>query len=442
MEKMKCSFNEHKNIEAIKLCSDCKIYMCNKCEKLHSGLFLNHHLFNVDQNINDIFSGFCKEENHFEKLDYFCKTHNLLCCSSCIVKVKKKGKGQHVDCDVCIIEDIKNEKKEILEKNLKELEKISDSLQTSIKELKETFEKMNKDKEDLKMKIQKIFTDIRNNLNKREDELLSKVDEEFDKLIFNEKKMKSIEKLPNKIEKALKKGKNIDNDWNDDNKLCFLINDCLNIENSIKDIKIINSIGNKNINFDIKLNLEEKNIKEFIDIIKKFGDIYKYNNFLKNEIALNNYNDYKLSGENNNIITKIGSDGYRGTLILDQLAKNEINIWKIKLLNSNDNFHFYVGVAPSDFEIYESYTKHGWYFYVWSQTLWSGPPHNFCNKDTKGKMPNKEITFIMNMKEQTLKFLIDNVDYNICYNDIPIDKPLYPAIFMYYQNDSLQFIKC
>ena len=410
MEKMKCSFNEHKNIEAIKLCSDCKIYMCNKCEKLHSGLFLNHHLFNVDQNINDIFSGFCKEENHFDKLDYFCKTHNLLCCSSCIVKVKKKGKGQHVDCDVCIIEDIKNEKKEILEKNLKELEKISDSLQTSIKELKETFEKMNKDKEDLKLKIQKIFTDIRNNLNKREDELLSKVDEEFDKLIFNEKKMKSIEKLPNKIEKALKKGKNIDNDWNDDNKLCFLINDCLNIENSIKDIKIINSIGNKNINFDIKLNLEEKNIKEFIDIIKKFGDIYKYNNFLKNEIALNNYNDYKLSG--------------------------------IKLLNSTDNFHFYVGVAPSDFEINESYTKHGWYFYVWSQSLWSGPPHNFCNKDTKGKMPNKEITFIMNMKEQTLKFLIDNVDYNICYNDIPIDKPLYPAIFMYYQNDSLQFIKC
>jgi hypothetical protein len=292
------------------------------------------------------------------------------------------------------------------------------------------------------LKIQKIFNDIRNNLNKREDELLSKVDEEFDKLIFNEKKMKSIEKLSNKIEKALKKGKNIDNDWNDDNKLCFLINDCLNIENSIKDIKIINSIGNKNINFDIKLNLEEKNIKEFIDIIKNFGDIYKYNNFLKNEIALNNYNDYKLSGENNNIITKIGSNGYRGTLILNQLEKNEINTWKIKLLNSNDNFHFYVGVAPSDFEIYESYTKHGWYFYVWSQTLWSGPPHNFCNKDTKGKMPNKEITFIMNMKEQTLKFLIDNVDYNICYNDIPIDKPLYPAIFMYYQNDSLQFIKC
>ena len=111
--QMKCSFNDHKKIDAIKLCSDCKIYMCNKCEKLHSGLFLNHHLFNIEQDINDIFSGFCKEENHFDKLDYFCKSHNILCCSSCIVKVKKKGKGQHADCNVCIIEDIKDEKRRL-----------------------------------------------------------------------------------------------------------------------------------------------------------------------------------------------------------------------------------------------------------------------------------------------------------------------------------------
>ena len=47
----------------------------------------------------------------------------------------------------------------------------------------------------------------------------------------------------------------------------------------------------------------------------------------------------------------------------------------------------------------------------------------------------------MNMMERTLKFIIDNVDYDICYYDIPIDKPLYPAIFMYYKNDCLQFIK-
>ena len=324
---------------------------------------------------------------------------------------------------------------------MKELESISDSLQSSIKELKETFEKINKDKEELKMKIQKIFTDLRNNLNNREDELLLKVDEEFDKLIFNEKKIKNIEKLPKKVEKALEKGKNIDNDWNDDNQLCSLINDCLDIENSLKDIKLINSEDNKYTSFNIKLNLEENKIKEFIDVIKNFGDIYIYDSFLHNEIVLNNSEDYQLSGENNNIITKVGNDDYRGTLILNELAKNKVNKWKIKLLNSRDNYHFFIGVAPSDFEI-SSYTKNGWYFYVWDNTLYSGPPHKYYNKQTKAKKYKKEIILIMNMNERTLKFIIDNEDYDICYNDIPIDKPLYPAIFMYYTNDSLQFIKC
>ena len=45
------------------------------------------------------------------------------------------------------------------------------------------------------------------------------------------------------------------------------------------------------------------------------------------------------------------------------------------------------------------------------------------------------------MKEGTIKFIIDDKDYGIAFKDIPLDKPLYPAIYMYYENDSLQFIK-
>ena len=48
----------------------------------------------------------------------------------------------------------------------------------------------------------------------------------------------------------------------------------------------------------------------------------------------------------------------------------------------------------------------------------------------------------MNMMERTLKYIIDVEDYGIAFQDIPIDKPLFPAIYMYYTNDSLQFIKC
>ena len=48
--------------------------------------------------------------------------------------------------------------------------------------MKDAFEEINKDREELKIKIQKIFTELRNNLNNREDELLLKVDEKFDKI--------------------------------------------------------------------------------------------------------------------------------------------------------------------------------------------------------------------------------------------------------------------
>ena len=323
---MKCSFNDHKKIDAIKLCSDCKIYMCNKCEKLHSGLFLNHHLFNIEQDITDIFSGFCKKENHFDKLDYFCKNHNSLCCSACIVKLKKKGRGQHSDCNVCVIEDIKNEKKEILEKNIKELENLSISIESSIKKLKESFEEMNKNREELKMKIQKIFTELRNNLNNREDELLLKIDEKFDKIHFNENRIKSLEKLP------------------------------------IKVVRLINSDDIKSHSLNIKFLPEEYKINELKNIINNFGDVCEYDLFSKTEIVLNNLKDYGLSGEKNNIITKIGNNGYRGTLILNELEKFKEHTWKIKLLKSYDNFHFYLGVATSDLDINKPTTNCGWYF--------------------------------------------------------------------------------
>ena len=84
MEKnsKKCSFKDHNEIEAINYCQECKIYLCNKCNNFHSKLCENHHTFKLDKNLNEIFTGFCKEENHSIKLKYFCKAHNQLCCAA------------------------------------------------------------------------------------------------------------------------------------------------------------------------------------------------------------------------------------------------------------------------------------------------------------------------------------------------------------------------
>ena len=78
-KKNKCSLDEHSNIEAIIYCQECKIFMCNKCEKTHLEICKHHHIFKLDKNINEIFTGFCKEKNH--------KTE--LCCTEMYNKNKR-----------------------------------------------------------------------------------------------------------------------------------------------------------------------------------------------------------------------------------------------------------------------------------------------------------------------------------------------------------------
>ena len=177
MEKQKkCSSIEHNEIEAVCYCPECKIYMCNKCDNFHSTLFKHHHSYKLDKDVEEIFTGFCKEKNHNDELKYFCKSHNKLCCGACTIKLKEEGDGQHSDCNICLIKDIKEEKKNKLEENIKILEDLSKKIEKTINDLKIILEKQMQNKEELKQNIKNIFTKIRNDLNSREDEILLEVD--------------------------------------------------------------------------------------------------------------------------------------------------------------------------------------------------------------------------------------------------------------------------
>ena len=271
-ELKKCAFEEHKEKNANFYCIQCGIYMCNKCENFHSKLCKHHKRISIDKNIDEIFTGLCKEKHHNNSiLHYFCKTHNQLCCSECIIKIKKDNLGKHSDCEIVLIEKIKEEKLKKLNNNIKNLEDLSKNIDKSIKELKEIYEKINENKEELKLNISKLFTEIRTELNNREDELLSEIDNKYDEIYFKEELIKKSEKLPNKIKINLEKGKEINNT---NNNLNYVINDCIDIENSINNINIINNYIEKSKklkNIEIIFNnIKEKEIKE---IIKLFGKI-------------------------------------------------------------------------------------------------------------------------------------------------------------------------
>ena len=74
----KCSSKGHADILATIYCIECKNLMCDKCKNMHTILFENHHQIKLDKQIDEIFTGYCSEENHTDKLEYFCKTHNVV----------------------------------------------------------------------------------------------------------------------------------------------------------------------------------------------------------------------------------------------------------------------------------------------------------------------------------------------------------------------------
>ena len=104
---------------------------------------------------------------------------------------------------------------------------------------------------------------------------------------------------------------------------------------------------NKQIKFIPKLN----ELNDFLHNIKKFGNIV-YNNFSFKKCPLNisENRKFEIIGENENIITKTGSDNYMGTICENQLdPSKEEHIWKVKILNIS-GYYIMVGVATLDFD--------------------------------------------------------------------------------------------
>ena len=87
------------------------------------------------------------------------------------------------------------EKKNNLNNNIKELENLSEKIKESIKELKIIFEEINKNKENIKLEVINIFTKLRNELNKREDELLLEIDKFYELNNIKEDRKRKTDKL-------------------------------------------------------------------------------------------------------------------------------------------------------------------------------------------------------------------------------------------------------
>ena len=442
--KIKCSLKKHEEIDAIIYCQECNKYLCNKCNNHHSELFDSHHLYNLNKNIKEIFTGLCKEKGHNKELCYFCKNHNILCCAMCLCKIEDKFNGLHKNCDVCLINDIAEEKKEKLNKNIKWLEELNINLNKSIEYFKKISENINEKKEKLKLNLLSAFTKIRNEINKREDELLLEIDNYFKSLYIDENLVKKLEKMPKIIKDSLERGRVIKNEWNT-NKLNSLINDCINIENNIKDINLLNENINKsqeNVNNQNIFFVEEGEMQDIIDSIKSFGGLSNLKEF---KFKFMDGFNYTLDKKGLKAIKTSGGDSWNCTIIGNkEIPKNRIVRWKIKLNNfqiKNNSWNVLIGIGPKNIANAPNFYNSCWTFICGNSQLSLKSGSQTVYTDQTQKLNIGDIVeVIVDRIKGDLSFEVNGKNLGSTGVKIPKDMELFPIVLINDENQSVEIV--
>ena len=81
--------------------------------------------------------------------------------------------------------------------------------------------------------------------------------------------------------------------------------------------------------------------------------------------------------------------------------------------------------------------NYGWYLSLNHSSLFSDSPYNYRNKGINFIFKN-EIKININMKEGTFNLLGDGHYILPLYNNIPLDKPISPAVLLYDEEDSIE----
>ena len=115
-----------------------------------------------------------------------------------------------------------------------------------------------------KLKLKKTFTEIKNKINEKENELMIEVDKMYESIFISHNKLKQIYEISNIAKESLEKVRlnDYEYEWEKGNKLKFLINNRINIENNILNINQNNKIISKfknDIYSVIKLYMEKNN---------------------------------------------------------------------------------------------------------------------------------------------------------------------------------------
>ena len=86
-----------------------------------------------------------------------------------------------------------------------------------------------------------------------------------------------------------------------------------------------------------------------------------------------------------------------------------------------------------------------YHFHCGNSTLFSGPPHNYEDKEYGSRKKRGEyihtgdsVGVVMDTTKGELSFAVNGVNLGVAYKGIPLDKPLVPCVILYWGGDSVE----
>ena len=278
------------------------------------------------------------------------------------------------------------------------------------------------------------------------------IDNKYNNLFFTEKLINQIDKLPNEIKISLEKGRKINGDWNDGNKINKKIQDCLDIENNINNINEINKKIEKCNSAEIKTKIvpeNENELNEFLKTIKIFGKIIFEIIEVSDDFIFKFKPGKNYSVSNNGLIAKktSGGDCWNCTIIGDkEIPKNKISKWKIKINNFEIKYNtanILIGIGPNNPNNKNNFYDECWSFICGESmlSLKSGVGTNYNNNKNEKLKKGDIIEVIVDRKAGTLSFSINDSNYGTAYSQIPKDDILYPIVMINDENQIVELLQ-
>lgn len=396
---------------AVKCCTECKCYLCSDCASVHQPA---HRIAELPVGS----SSCCFHPG--KPLYSFCVTHGVPCCSECVLDEK------HRSCQIVPAQ----EGESAAETRAESIAEASERAGKALEALQDAYDDATQRRDELQRKIREFFSFVKDEVSRREAQMLTDVERCWDeKYDYSDLILQATERIDS-VREAAGSG------------------ECAGPSaegyvHVLRDICEKASQVEKRA-FELEFSADNDEVKASIWALGSLGYHCGFKPCPAGTVANKRY---AVSGVHSEVATKVEVNGCWSAAIGDTAVPRSGGAvkWAIRPVSVQDGL-FMVGVAPANIDLNEDlpHMTCGWYFYCKDAMFYSNPyAHRRTTKYKKWSDAVKvsdEVGVVVDTGNRTISFVVANECLGPSYVDVPVDRPLVPAVCLYKINDSVKIL--